>query len=91
MPESAHKAVVQEEFTRQADAYSIAPTVADPGRIAQLVEATSPSPEARVLDVACGPGFLALAFAQRCREAVSESTSPTLHWRLPNGTDGSMG
>jgi ubiquinone/menaquinone biosynthesis C-methylase UbiE len=70
MLESAHKAAVQEEFTRQADAYSIAPTVADPGRITQLVEATSPSPEARVLDVACGPGFLALAFAQRCREAV---------------------
>jgi ubiquinone/menaquinone biosynthesis C-methylase UbiE len=70
MPDSPHKAVVQESFTLQADAYAVAPTVADPARIACLVDAIAPPPEARVLDVACGPGFLALAFAQRCREAI---------------------
>ena len=70
MPDSPHKAVVQESFTRQASAYAVTPTVADPSRIARLVEAVDPTPQSRVLEVACGPGFLALAFAQRCREAV---------------------
>ena len=65
-----HKAIVQQEFTRQADAYAIAPTVSDPDRIARLVQAVAPAADARVLDVACGPGFLALAFARHCREAV---------------------
>jgi len=70
VPDSPHKAVVQESFTRQADIYAVTPTVADPARIARLVEAVDPAPESRVLEVACGPGFLALAFAARCREAV---------------------
>jgi ubiquinone/menaquinone biosynthesis C-methylase UbiE len=68
--DSDHKAVVQDAFTRQAEVYAVTPTVADPARIARLVEAVAPAPESRVLEVACGPGFLALAFAQRCREAV---------------------
>lgn len=70
MTGSEHKQVVKDEFTRQAKTYAIMPSVADPGRIGRLVEAVAPSAEARVLDVACGPGFLALAFAARCREVV---------------------
>jgi ubiquinone/menaquinone biosynthesis C-methylase UbiE len=70
VPDSQHKAVVRESFTRQAEVYAVTPTVADPSRIARLVEAVDPPPESRVLEVACGPGFLALAFAARCREAV---------------------
>ncbi len=70
MADSAHKAVVQESFTRQADVYAVTPTVADPARIERLVEAVDPAPPSRVLEVACGPGFLALAFAGRCREVV---------------------
>lgn len=70
VPDSSHKAVVQESFTRQADAYAVTPTVTDPSRIARLVEGVDPAPESRVLEVACGPGFLALAFGERCREAI---------------------
>jgi ubiquinone/menaquinone biosynthesis C-methylase UbiE len=70
MSESPHKAVVQESFTRQADVYAVTPTVADPARIERLVEAVDPVPESRVLEVACGPGFLALAFAKRSSETV---------------------
>jgi ubiquinone/menaquinone biosynthesis C-methylase UbiE len=70
MPDSTHKAVVQEAFTRQAEVYAVTPTVTDPARIARLIEAIAPAAESRVLEVACGPGFLALALAQRCREAV---------------------
>jgi len=70
MSDSQHKAVVQESFTRQAAVYAVTPTVSDPARIERFVEAVNPAPEARVLEVACGPGFLALAFAARCREAI---------------------
>jgi ubiquinone/menaquinone biosynthesis C-methylase UbiE len=70
MHDSAHKAEVQESFTRQAEVYAVTPTVTDPDRIARLIDAIAPAPQSRVLDVACGPGFLALAFAQRCSESV---------------------
>jgi len=70
MAETVHKAVVQESFTRQAEVYAVTPTVTDPARIGRLVEAADPAPESRLLEVACGPGFLALAFAGRCREVV---------------------
>jgi ubiquinone/menaquinone biosynthesis C-methylase UbiE len=70
MLESSHKAVVQESFTRQADVYAVIPTVTDPSRISRLIEAVNPDASARVLEVACGPGFLTLAFAERCREVL---------------------
>src|SRR5208337_985793 len=66
----AHKATVREEFTRQAEAYAAAVPIRDPERIARLVEAVDPSPDARVLEVASGPGYVAMAFAARCREVV---------------------
>jgi len=70
MADSAHKAVAQESFTRQAEVYAVTPTVVDPARIERLVEAVDPEPESRLLEVACGPGFLALAFARSCREVI---------------------
>ena len=48
----------------------MAPAVADPDRIGRFVDAVAANPDSRLLDVACGPGFLALAFARRCRETV---------------------
>jgi ubiquinone/menaquinone biosynthesis C-methylase UbiE len=70
MADSPHKAMVQESFTRQAEVYAVTPTVADPARINRLVEAVDPTPESRLLEVACGPGLLALAFARRCRDVI---------------------
>jgi ubiquinone/menaquinone biosynthesis C-methylase UbiE len=70
MPGRSHKSVVQESFTRQADAYAVAPVIMDPVRLQRLLEAVDPVPESRVLEVACGPGSLALAFAARCREVL---------------------
>ena len=70
MPHSKQKLAVQESFTRQAEMYAVAPAVTDPDRIARFLNAVDPRPEWRLLDVACGPGFLALAFAERCRETI---------------------
>jgi len=70
MAQTPHKAVVQESFTRQAAVYAVTPTVADPSRISRFIEAIDPAAQSRVLEVACGPGFLALALAASCREVV---------------------
>jgi SAM-dependent methyltransferase len=65
-----HKTIVKEEFTRQADAFASSPTIKNLDRIALLVEAVAPNAQSRVLEIATGPGHIALAFAPRCREVV---------------------
>jgi ubiquinone/menaquinone biosynthesis C-methylase UbiE len=61
---SEHKAQVVQEFTQQAQLYAANPLIANPDRLAALVQALHPEPGMRVLDVATGPGYVAAAFAQ---------------------------
>ncbi len=65
-----HKDVVREEFTRQADDYAVAPVITDAEHIAQLIRMVKPAADARVLEVATGPGHVAMAFAKVAREVV---------------------
>jgi ubiquinone/menaquinone biosynthesis C-methylase UbiE len=65
-----HKDLVREEFTRQAADYASAPAIVDSEHLRQLVELVAPPRDARVLEVATGPGHVAMAFAARCREVV---------------------
>ncbi len=65
-----HNQVVREEFTRQAVAYAANPSIADPERIARLVQAVSPTSNDRVLEVATGPGYVAMGFAAVARAVV---------------------
>lgn len=65
-----HKALIRAEFTRQAAAYAAAPSLVDPERVRRLVRAIDPPPEARALEVACGPGHVALVMAESVREMV---------------------
>jgi ubiquinone/menaquinone biosynthesis C-methylase UbiE len=63
-PSSDHKTVVRREFTQQAQAYAANPSIVDHGRLARLVQAVHPKPQASVLDVATGPGYVAMTFAE---------------------------
>jgi ubiquinone/menaquinone biosynthesis C-methylase UbiE len=65
-----HDEVVRREFTRQATDYAASTTISDGGRIDRLVEAVRPSPDARVVEIATGPGYVAMGFAAVCREVV---------------------
>lgn len=65
-----HKDVVREEFTRQADDYAVAPMITDAQHIEQLIRMVKPPADARVLEVATGPGHVAMAFAKLAREVV---------------------
>lgn len=67
---SDHKRTVREEFTKQAAAYATNASITDPETIDRLVGATDPSPDARVLEVATGPGHVAFGFAAVCDEVV---------------------
>ncbi len=61
---------VRTQFARQAQVYADTDQARDLRAMRRLVRVMRPSPDARVLDVACGPGRLTRVFAGRCREAV---------------------
>ena len=65
-----HNEVVRESFTVQAKAFASNPWVTDEERIRRLVAAAHLKGEERVLDVACGPGYIAEAFARATREVI---------------------
>jgi ubiquinone/menaquinone biosynthesis C-methylase UbiE len=71
-----HKQVVQQAFSHQAPLYAANPLISDPERVARLVRHVSPAPSARVLEVATGPGYVALGFAAVCREVVGIDLTP---------------
>jgi len=66
----SHKAKIQEEFTRQAEAFAALRELHSAERINRLVDAISPAPHERALEIATGPGHVAMAVAARCREVV---------------------
>jgi ubiquinone/menaquinone biosynthesis C-methylase UbiE len=74
MPEASaghdHKSVVRDEFTKQADAYAAAPVITSEERLARLVAAIAPGSSDRAVEVATGPGYVAMALATRCAEVV---------------------
>jgi ubiquinone/menaquinone biosynthesis C-methylase UbiE len=65
-----HDDVIRREFTRQAEAYAANPSITDRERVARLVEAVGPTSQDRVLEVATGPGYVAMAFAVFAQEVV---------------------
>jgi SAM-dependent methyltransferase len=65
-----HNEVIRESFTLQAKAFASNPWVTDEERIRRLVAAAHLSGNERVLDIACGPGYIAEAFARGAREAI---------------------
>lgn len=61
---------IRRQFTRTADVYARMRQTTDARGLDALVAIGEASDSARALDVACGPGFLTLALAKRCREAI---------------------
>ncbi len=65
-----HIHTVQTSFTQQAAAYAANPAIHSAERIARLVEALQPESHQRVLEIASGPGHVALAIAPRVQSIV---------------------
>ncbi len=62
--------IVQREFTKQAEQFSQSKAMRQKGGLEILPPLAGVKPNDRVLDLACGPGFVALEFARHAREIV---------------------
>jgi ubiquinone/menaquinone biosynthesis C-methylase UbiE len=71
----SHVERIREQFTRQAETYAQM-TQHDEAGLRLLVALSGARPEDRVLDVACGPGFLTMAFARACASARGVDATP---------------
>ncbi|HWX55370.1 MAG TPA: class I SAM-dependent methyltransferase [Verrucomicrobiae bacterium] len=73
-----HKDRIRLQFSRQAVPYSKLASITDAARLQRLVQAVSPAKNDSVLDVATGPGYVALAFGETCAEVVGVDLTPEM-------------
>ena len=66
----SHASTIAEQFSRQAELFAKSPALHNAAALDLLVEAGEPQPNDNVLDVACGPGSVVVAFASRVRRSV---------------------
>ncbi len=74
----SHKDTVREEFTRQAELFAAHKELHSRERLERLVNAVNPAPDAHALEVATGPGHVAMALAPRCREVIATDITDAL-------------
>ena len=80
--DSSHFDLVRDRFTKTAESFAdfvLTHRMAEAGRLADLAAAELPNlADAITVDVACGPGTFALAFAPRVRRAVGVDLTPAM-------------
>ena len=76
--ESAHRAVILDQFTRQASPFANAPAIRNQEALNRIVAMAGTGPDDTVLDVACGPGLLACAFAKVARHVTGIDVTPAM-------------
>ena len=69
---------IVDQFTAQVDRFVRSPHVNAEEPVARFVAAVAPRGDERALDVACGPGLLAKAFAPRVKEFVGVDLTPAM-------------
>jgi ubiquinone/menaquinone biosynthesis C-methylase UbiE len=75
---ASHRDRILDQFTRQAVPFATAAPIRDEKVLALLVEAGGTTPDDVVLDVACGPGLVACAFAGRARRVTGIDLTPAM-------------
>ena len=66
------------EFTRQAAGFAVAPQIRDEEALRLVCTFTNSGPNDTVLDVACGPGILTCALAERALHATGIDVTPAM-------------
>lgn len=74
----SHREVILDQFSRQAVPFSRSKSMSDAAAIRLLLNAAGAGPEHRSLDVACGPGLVALAFAAAASHATGLDATPAM-------------
>jgi ubiquinone/menaquinone biosynthesis C-methylase UbiE len=75
---AAHDGLVRSEFSRQADAMASAAVFNDRTILGRIRDAAQVCADARILDVACGPGIVVEAIAPGAREVVGCDLTPAM-------------
>lgn len=78
MPDHDHDAITLDQFTKQAEPFAAMPAHSDADIVRLLREAAGVAPTSVVLDVACGPGLVALAFAEVARQVTGLDVTPAM-------------
>lgn len=71
-------AQILDQFTRQAEGFARAKATRNEDALERIVRAAQPGPEDSVLDVACGPGILACAFAPVAKHVTGIDLTPAM-------------
>ncbi|MFI5331062.1 MAG: class I SAM-dependent methyltransferase [Desulfobaccales bacterium] len=78
MPPNAHQAAIIDQFSRQAVPFSQQQAHSKESFLNLLLEMSGVGPEDTVLDVACGPGLVACAFAARAQHVTGIDLTPAM-------------
>ena len=74
----SHRSRILDQFTRQAVPFASAPAIRNEEALNRIVQWAQAGPEDTVLDVACGPGLLACAFALVVKHATGIDITPAM-------------
>src|SRR6476661_3647235 len=74
----SHDSRILDQFTRQAVPFASAPAIRNEEALNRIVQWAGAGPEDTVLDVACGPGLLACAFARVAKHATGIDMTPAM-------------
>jgi len=74
----SHRSRILDQFTRQAVPFASAPAIRNEEALNRIVQWAQAGPEDTVLDVACGPGLLACAFARVVKHATGIDITPAM-------------
>ncbi|MBV9551645.1 MAG: methyltransferase domain-containing protein [Alphaproteobacteria bacterium] len=78
MTDAGHDALIRDQFTRQATAFNAAAPIKNEEALKAIVAAGRPSASDTVLDVACGGGLVARAFAPHVAHATGIDVTPAM-------------
>jgi ubiquinone/menaquinone biosynthesis C-methylase UbiE len=74
----SHDSRILDQFTRQAAPFASAPAIRNEEALNRIVQWAGTGPDDTVLDVACGPGLLACAFARVAKHATGIDMTPAM-------------
>jgi SAM-dependent methyltransferase len=75
---TTHEDAILDQFTRQAVPFSTSPGINDEAALELVIQACGAGPDDTVLDVACGPGILACAFARVAKHVTGIDITPAM-------------
>jgi len=75
---SQNTEIIIEQFTKQAIPFSMMPAHSHEAALNRMLEMSGVTPDDTVLDVACGPGLVAMAFASRAAYVRGIDITPAM-------------